>query len=318
MKKISVLMILIISFCLFLLFKSQSISIENDDAIDSSFEVDSEEIKDAWSPEDRLKSTLTLDDFSKMTTKELKKKLALKGQNCKGCAEKADFVKLAFESQDVPDITVEPIPPPHEKLGDKDKNMDDIMEKLRQSGFNGKFFNKNDMAGMQPDDMEKMFRSKPPRGDRKKEKKSKADNSEGKSSGYDKKSEAEGGMDSSSTSTSSSSRSPDSSASGSEDSSSSGSKKGSDKTNDSELKENGATNEKEGKSKESSDAKSTQKDKPKDKPKDKSKPKEKPKDKPKEKPREKPKEKPKENPKEKHREKPRDSPVEEDIDNIEL
>lgn len=300
-------MLLIISS--YLLLKSHAIL--NDDANDNTFEVDSEEVKDAWSSEDRPKptSTLTMDDFSKMTTKDLKKKLALKGQNCKGCAEKADFVKLAFESQDLPDITVEPISPPHEKVGDKDKNMDDIMEKLRQSGFNGKFFNKNDMAGMKPEDMEKMFKSsglKTPRADRKKEKNS---NSEGARNGDDKKkkktAEADSDVDSSATSTSSS---PDSSSSSGDSSSSSSSsakskQTSSDDTNDSESKEeNFAAKEKEKKSKESSDSKSSQKDKSKEKPKDKAKAKAKAKEKVKEKP----------------QERPKDSFVEEDIDNIEL
>ena len=44
----------------------------------------------------------TSTDFSKMRAKQLKAYLAARGVDCNGCAEKADWVKAAEESQDLP------------------------------------------------------------------------------------------------------------------------------------------------------------------------------------------------------------------------
>ena len=59
-------------------------------------------------------------------TKELKKFLAERGLSCNGCAEKDDFVKMAFENQDTPIVPKEPEPEPAPSSGDKDANIEEV------------------------------------------------------------------------------------------------------------------------------------------------------------------------------------------------
>jgi hypothetical protein len=102
-------------------------------------------------------------ELKALPIKMLRFMLSSRGLECKGCAEKDDFIKMAFENQHLP------ILPPKEKEEEKapavpvkeeeseekkKKDLDDIMENLRKGGFGGaKMFTKDDLEGLSAEDM---------------------------------------------------------------------------------------------------------------------------------------------------------------------
>jgi hypothetical protein len=109
--------------------------------------------------------SLTVDEIKKMPVKKLKQFLAARGLECKGCAEKEDFVKMAFDNKDTP-LAAKPEenaaasssgeePNPETKK----KELDDLMASLRGSGLGDgiKMFTKDDFAGLSPEQMAAKF-----------------------------------------------------------------------------------------------------------------------------------------------------------------
>ena len=94
----------------------------------------------------------TREKFQKMRAKELARFLRARGVECKGCSEKQDYVSTAFDNRDTPVI-----PPPEPKEPSKDKavddNMDDIMAKMRASGFAGQVFTGDDLKGLSAEEI---------------------------------------------------------------------------------------------------------------------------------------------------------------------
>jgi len=123
--------------------------------------------EDAFVPYER-------DQLKKMKGKELQALLWERGQECVGCAEKEDFVERVLEVQDMPviqkrgvdgqaggDENLNTNPHTEELLaGDGSAaNVEEILAKMRNSGFGAKVFTKEDMAKMKdnPDEYAKMF-----------------------------------------------------------------------------------------------------------------------------------------------------------------
>jgi hypothetical protein len=83
--------------------------------------------------------------------------LAERGLECKGCAEKEDYVTMTFDNQHLPIIPPVETPPTSEEPEDeeaKKKSVDDIMESLKKGGFGGaKMFTKEDLEGLSSEDM---------------------------------------------------------------------------------------------------------------------------------------------------------------------
>ena len=89
-----------------------------------------------------------------------------RGLECKGCAEKADFVKLLTDNLESPIIRDgEPqqveqkksTPEPEKPSG----NIDDIMESLKKSGLgDAKLFTAKDFEGLSPEQMSAKFSGK--------------------------------------------------------------------------------------------------------------------------------------------------------------
>jgi len=107
-------------------------------------------------------------DFGRMKVKELKTILADRGQECKGCAEKGDYVKLAEESWDLPIVKAAPPPEAEEKFKpDKDgktpemsnSELNDMIKKMQMEnpGLNMKMFSGDDLKDLSPEDMAKKF-----------------------------------------------------------------------------------------------------------------------------------------------------------------
>ena len=92
-------------------------------------------------------------------TRVLRKKLADKGLECKGCSEKSDFITQVLESQHLPDIE-----PPKEKeptvdekkVKEKDENdIEDMLADLRSKGFgNTQAFTADDLKDLTPEQMQ--------------------------------------------------------------------------------------------------------------------------------------------------------------------
>lgn len=109
--------------------------------------------------------SLTMDEIKKMPVKKLKQFLAARGLECKGCAEKEDFVKLAFDNRDTPLAAKPEESAAASSSGDerspetKKKELDDLMASLRGSGLgdNIKMFTKDDFAGMSAEQMASKF-----------------------------------------------------------------------------------------------------------------------------------------------------------------
>ena len=109
-------------------------------------------------PEDAV----SLESLKKMPIKKLRQFLFARGLECRGCAEKEDFVKLAFDNIDTP---LKPVAPPvaevePEKTKEqKDKELADIMASLKGSGLGDgiKMYTKEDFEGLSPDQMAEKF-----------------------------------------------------------------------------------------------------------------------------------------------------------------
>jgi len=107
-------------------------------------------------------SELSLDDIKKMKVKELRRFLYDRGLNCKGCSEKEEFVNKVFENRNIPmkesekKQEQEKIDPEEEAR--KDKEIADLMAKLKSQGFGGNVFSAKDLKNM---DFDKMRRGEP-------------------------------------------------------------------------------------------------------------------------------------------------------------
>lgn len=108
--------------------------------------------------------TLSLDEIKKMPVKKLRQFLAARGLECKGCAEKDDFVKMAFENKDTPVAPKPEASTPAPSSDEKDpetkkKELDDLMASLRGSGLGDgiKMFTKDDFEGLSPEQMAAKF-----------------------------------------------------------------------------------------------------------------------------------------------------------------
>ena len=65
-----------------------------------------------------------MEEFSKLPIKKLRQFLKDRGIECKGCAEKSDFVTMAFENKDLPVEKKEF--QPSEKPAEDKKDVDDV------------------------------------------------------------------------------------------------------------------------------------------------------------------------------------------------
>ena len=109
----------------------------------------------------------TQEELAKMPVKKLRQFLAARGLECKGCAEKEDFVKMAFDNKDTPlkqaaepaAAAAAPEDDSPEAKQKKDKEMEDLMASLRSSGLGDgiKMFTKDDFAGLSPEQMAEKF-----------------------------------------------------------------------------------------------------------------------------------------------------------------
>jgi len=109
----------------------------------------------------------TQEELAKMPVKKLRQFLAARGLECKGCAEKEDFVKMAFDNKDTPlkqaaepaAAAAAPEDDSPEAKRKKDKEMEDLMASLRSSGLGDgiKMFTKDDFAGLSPEQMAEKF-----------------------------------------------------------------------------------------------------------------------------------------------------------------
>eukprot|EP01041_Mallomonas_annulata_P013838 gene13838-29435_t len=98
---------------------------------------------------------LSKDELSKLSGKALKKMLQERGQDCKGCSEKQDFVEKVFGVQSLPIIeTPKPKDSTHSDPKESKENVEDIMEMLNKAGFGGKVYT--------PKDFEKFAKMDPP------------------------------------------------------------------------------------------------------------------------------------------------------------
>ena len=104
----------------------------------------------------------TIEELKKMPIKQLRQFLFARGLECRGCAEKEDFVKLAFENIDTPLKAATPPAPqeePEKTKEQKDKELADIMASLKSSGLGDgiKMYTKDDFAGLSPEQMADKF-----------------------------------------------------------------------------------------------------------------------------------------------------------------
>jgi hypothetical protein len=77
--------------------------------------------------EDNPEPILSEDEVKKLSIKVLRSKLRIRGLECKGCAEKQDYVKMFMENQHLPVIDHQKNPknePQKKKM--KDKEMEDV------------------------------------------------------------------------------------------------------------------------------------------------------------------------------------------------
>mmetsp|Transcript_3723 Transcript_3723/g.3860 ORF Transcript_3723/g.3860 Transcript_3723/m.3860 type:complete len:149 (+) Transcript_3723:91-537(+) len=106
---------------------------------------------------------LTKEELAKLSSKVLRRMLAERGEACRGCSEKQEFVEKVFEVQDLP-LKSKPEEPTENNAKDKkDFKEDDIMEMLKKSGFNGKMYSRKDFENLatDPDSPLKRKKKKP-------------------------------------------------------------------------------------------------------------------------------------------------------------
>ena len=103
-------------------------------------------------------------DFSKMRIKQLKKFLHERGLECKGCAEKTDYVKMAMANEHAP-LVEKKRPDKEPKSGGSsyggDAKMEDLLAQMEKMGMKGNVFSKDDLEKMNKDGKgyEDMFKS---------------------------------------------------------------------------------------------------------------------------------------------------------------
>lgn len=90
----------------------------------------------------------TLETLKAMRIGELMAFLAARGQECKGCAEKADFVQLAYAHRDDPVKEAAKKEEPPKKA--EDLTPEDLEKLLDEAGLKGKFkmFGRDEMDKM--------------------------------------------------------------------------------------------------------------------------------------------------------------------------
>lgn len=106
---------------------------------------------------------LTEAEVKKLRVKVIRKLLKERGQECKGCVEKEEFVAKFLEVQWMPKQE----PPPRKKTAQEkmedDERLKDIMDALKKgggggmNGMNFKTFTPQDFEGLSPDEMAKKF-----------------------------------------------------------------------------------------------------------------------------------------------------------------
>jgi hypothetical protein len=100
-------------------------------------------------------------NFNKMRVKQLRKFLKDRGLECKGCAEKSDFVKMATDNEDTPVLEVKKPSSAKPKSDGEggafggafggDSSVDDLLATMKKMGMNGNVFTKDDMEKMNKD-----------------------------------------------------------------------------------------------------------------------------------------------------------------------
>ena len=110
--------------------------------------------------------SLTNEDIKKLPIKRLRQFLAERGLECRGCAEKDDYVKMVYENRDtplapIPEEPAVPTPPSNEEIeasrARKKKDMDELMAGFKGSGLNMgnmRMFTGEDFAGLNKEQME--------------------------------------------------------------------------------------------------------------------------------------------------------------------
>lgn len=105
---------------------------------------------------------LTESEVKKLRVKAIRKLLKERGQECKGCVEKDEFVAKFLEVQSLPKQE----PPPRKKTAqekmEESERLKDIMDALKRggggmNGMNFKTFTPGDFEGLSPDEMAKKF-----------------------------------------------------------------------------------------------------------------------------------------------------------------
>eukprot|EP01031_Cornospumella_fuschlensis_P031393 gene31393-37946_t len=147
---------------------------------------------------------VTLDSFKSKSIKELKKILADKGMECKGCSEKSDYVHMAYSARDVADVTQQakqedPVPPATESASTpsppvagedfvsdpetvsatpppNDDELAEIMERLKSNRFGSpKVFRPEDFANLSQEEIAEKLKNFNGKGGKKKSGSSKKD-----------------------------------------------------------------------------------------------------------------------------------------------
>ena len=66
------------------------------------------------------------EELSKKKIKELKQMLTDRGVECKGCAEKPDYISMVLEKQNLPIVERKQDPPKTEGIQEDKKDIDDV------------------------------------------------------------------------------------------------------------------------------------------------------------------------------------------------
>ncbi len=106
---------------------------------------------------------LEKEQLQKISLKTLRNMLEERGVECAGCAEKANFVDRVYETQDLPKVETPLKKPPQkkpqaERTPQDRENIEEVLEKLKKSGFGGaKVFSADDLKDLSPEEMNKKF-----------------------------------------------------------------------------------------------------------------------------------------------------------------
>lgn len=93
--------------------------------------------------------------------KQLRQYLASKGLECKGCSEKPDFVQMAFDAQDLPEVPkIEEKKEEPRPAATSDEDLEEIMAKLRSSSFGSpNVFRPGDFDGLTAEQISEKVRA---------------------------------------------------------------------------------------------------------------------------------------------------------------